>query len=69
VRGVAISCIVFPLHFWAHRSDQESVCPKQASRRWISSSRRTPASEVSLAQFRGTRWVVISAYPFSFTGG
>lgn len=26
-------------------------------------------SEVSLAQFRGSRWVVVSAYPFAFTGG
>ncbi len=27
------------------------------------------ASEISLAQYRGSRWVVISAYPFAFTGG
>lgn len=26
-------------------------------------------SEVSLAQYRGTKWVVISSYPFAFTGG
>ena len=26
-------------------------------------------SEVSLSQFRGSNWVVISAYPFAFTGG
>ena len=26
-------------------------------------------TEVSLAQFRDSRWVVISAYPFAFTGG
>ena len=25
-------------------------------------------SEVSLSQFRGSKWVVISAYPFAFTG-
>ena len=26
-------------------------------------------SEVSLAQYHGTKWVVISGYPFAFTGG
>ena len=26
-------------------------------------------SEVSLSQFKGSKWVVISAYPFAFTGG
>ena len=26
-------------------------------------------SEVSLSQFRDSKWVVISAYPFAFTGG
>jgi len=26
-------------------------------------------SEISLSQFRGSNWVVISAYPFAFTGG
>lgn len=26
-------------------------------------------SEVSLSQYRGSKWVVISAYPFAFTGG
>ncbi len=26
-------------------------------------------SEISLAQYRGSKWVVISAYPFAFTGG
>ena len=26
-------------------------------------------SEVALSQYRGTRWVVISAYPLAFTGG
>lgn len=26
-------------------------------------------TEVSLAQFHGSKWVVISAYPFAFTGG
>lgn len=26
-------------------------------------------SEISLGQYRGSRWVVISAYPFAFTGG
>lgn len=26
-------------------------------------------SEVSLSQFRGNQWVVISAYPLAFTGG
>ena len=26
-------------------------------------------SEVSLAQYRGSKWVVISAYPIAFTGG
>lgn len=26
-------------------------------------------SEVSLAQFRGSKWVVVSAFPFAFTGG
>ncbi len=26
-------------------------------------------SEVSLIQFQGTKWVIISAYPFAFTGG
>ena len=26
-------------------------------------------SEVSLSQYRGAKWVVISAYPFAFTGG
>ena len=24
---------------------------------------------VSLSEFRGAKWVVISAYPFAFTGG
>ncbi len=26
-------------------------------------------SEVALSQYRGSRWVVISAFPFAFTGG
>ena len=26
-------------------------------------------SEVSLAQYRGSKWVVISSYPLAFTGG
>lgn len=26
-------------------------------------------SEVSLAQYKGQKWVVISSYPFAFTGG
>jgi len=26
-------------------------------------------SEVSLAQYKGSKWVVVSAYPFAFTGG
>ncbi|MBL8383411.1 MAG: redoxin domain-containing protein [Burkholderiales bacterium] len=26
-------------------------------------------SEISLSQYRGSKWVVISAYPFAFTGG
>lgn len=26
-------------------------------------------SEVSLSQFQGSNWVVISAYPLAFTGG
>lgn len=26
-------------------------------------------SEISLSQFLGSKWVVISAYPFAFTGG
>ena len=26
-------------------------------------------SEVSLSQYRGSRWVVISAFPLAFTGG
>ena len=26
-------------------------------------------SEVSPSQFSGTKWLVISAYPFAFTGG
>ena len=26
-------------------------------------------AEVSSAQFRGSKWLVISAYPFAFTGG
>ena len=26
-------------------------------------------SDISLGQFRGSNWVVISAYPFAFTGG
>ena len=26
-------------------------------------------SEVSLSQYRGSKWVVISAYPLAFTGG
>ena len=26
-------------------------------------------SEVSLSQFKGSKWVVISSYPFAFTGG
>ena len=26
-------------------------------------------SEVSLSQYRGLKWVVISAYPLAFTGG
>ena len=26
-------------------------------------------TEVSLAQFKGAKWVVISAYPLAFTGG
>ena len=25
--------------------------------------------EISLSQYQGARWVVISAYPFAFTGG
>ena len=24
---------------------------------------------ISLSEFRGSKWVVISAYPFAFTGG
>jgi peroxiredoxin len=24
---------------------------------------------ISLSEYRGTKWVVISAYPFAFTGG
>ena len=26
-------------------------------------------SEVTLSQFKDTKWVLISAYPFAFTGG
>lgn len=26
-------------------------------------------SEVSLSQYRDTKWVVISAFPYAFTGG
>ena len=26
-------------------------------------------SEIALSQYRGSKWVVISAYPFAFTGG
>lgn len=26
-------------------------------------------SEISLSQYHGSKWVVISAYPFAFTGG
>lgn len=26
-------------------------------------------SEVSLSQYRGSKWVVISAFPLAFTGG
>lgn len=26
-------------------------------------------SEVSLSQFKGSKWVVVSANPFAFTGG
>jgi peroxiredoxin len=26
-------------------------------------------TEVSLSQFRGSKWVVVSAFPFAFTGG
>ena len=26
-------------------------------------------SEVSLSQYRDSKWLVISAYPFAFTGG
>lgn len=26
-------------------------------------------TEVSLSQYRGSKWVVISAYPLAFTGG
>lgn len=26
-------------------------------------------SEVSLSQYRGSKWVIISAYPLAFTGG
>ncbi len=26
-------------------------------------------SEVSLSQYRDSKWVVVSAYPFAFTGG
>jgi peroxiredoxin len=26
-------------------------------------------SEVSLAQYRDSKWVVVSAYPLAFTGG
>ena len=26
-------------------------------------------SEVSLSQYQGSKWLVISAYPFAFTGG
>lgn len=26
-------------------------------------------SEVSLSQFRGSKWAVISSYPLAFTGG
>lgn len=26
-------------------------------------------SEVLLSQFKGSKWVIISAYPFAFTGG
>ena len=26
-------------------------------------------SEISLSQFKGAKWVVVSAYSFAFTGG
>ena len=26
-------------------------------------------SEISLSQYRGSKWVVISAFPLAFTGG
>ncbi len=26
-------------------------------------------SEISLSQYKGAKWVVVSAYPFAFTGG
>ena len=26
-------------------------------------------SEISLSQYLGTKWLVISAYPYAFTGG
>lgn len=26
-------------------------------------------SEVALSQYQGSKWAVISAYPFAFTGG
>ena len=26
-------------------------------------------TEVSLSQFHGSKWAIVSAYPFAFTGG
>jgi hypothetical protein len=62
-------------HRWEYHGSQRFITFQEASMAEIGKTapdfklKAHDGSEISLAQYRGSKWVVVSSYPFAFTGG